>query len=318
MVDNADGTQPRVGESLPGAALRLLRRLGINDLSELLPGEAWRPCIAHASKWYAPEWSYRDAMRNPDGGGWHLNRAAFNQALRDRASSAGARFVTALVDGLQQQKDGSYVVKLKNKAPGVPSELQATTLVDATGRNSVIGRQLGAQRQRLHEQWAAYTWITPPVEDQDDTTRTLSTSEGWWYSARLPENKRVIVYHGTAQDVPLLVRNHHDFLQQLNATDLLPYDVTTELCPTAIQATDAGVSTLQPFTGQHWMAIGDAAFGMDPIASQGMFFALYSGVRGAEALLKNRVNLYEEQIKQVVQAHLQARMVYYPGQVTLD
>ncbi len=42
-------------------------------------------------------------------------------------------------------------------------------------------------------------------------------------------------------------------------------------------------SELSPVAGNGWLAAGDAALGFDPLSSQGLFNALYTGIAAAEA-----------------------------------
>jgi flavin-dependent dehydrogenase len=46
----------------------------------------------------------------------------------------------------------------------------------------------------------------------------------------------------------------------------------------------AGASRLPAVTGPDWLAIGDAAMAFDPLASQGLFNALYTGFTSADAV----------------------------------
>jgi flavin-dependent dehydrogenase len=49
------------------------------------------------------------------------------------------------------------------------------------------------------------------------------------------------------------------------------------------RVTSALSSALAPPTGEGWLAAGDAALSFDPLSSQGLFHALYSGLASAEA-----------------------------------
>src|SRR5438445_13201257 len=44
---------------------------------------------------------------------------------------------------------------------------------------------------------------------------------------------------------------------------------------------------LQPFAGPAWFAVGDAACSFDPLSSQGLLNALYTGLAAAEATDRN-------------------------------
>jgi hypothetical protein len=47
--------------------------------------------------------------------------------------------------------------------------------------------------------------------------------------------------------------------------------------------TAAHSAVLHPFAGPSWLAVGDAALSFDPLSSQGLLNALYSGLAAAES-----------------------------------
>lgn len=319
LIDDVPAGGLCVGEALPGAAARLLKRLGFSGPEALLAAEHFHPCLANASKWYTADWVYQDAIRNPEGGGWHIDRAQFNQALRQATQRHGATHFLGKTATVSHTNHQGFELTFKKQQPHLPRQLFAHLLVDATGRASYVARQLGATRTRIHEQLAAVGWFKAPPTDKDQTTRVLKTANGWWYTARLPKQRRVVAYHGTAEAVADLVRAQHQFFEQLQPTDLLPYPLTAHELLQPLVARDAGVSRLQTPCGPGWAAVGDAALGFDPISSQGMFFGMYSGIRAAEMLLQNAETFmpqYSQLVQRVFEANERARAEFYPQAIS--
>lgn len=266
LADDVNKKQWKVGESLPAAAIRLLRRLGIPDMDHLMGPGTYKNCVANASAWKSDQWTYKDALMNPEGGGWHLMRHLFDEALRQKAIEAGAHLLSARVHDIIPLSPTGFKVELKPHPIGGPKHLQAKWLIDATGRNTVIARRQGVEKERIDSQLAAYSWLIPHEGDVDNTTRIKSVPDGWWYTSRLPNSHRIIAFHGTAKMVSRMTKNVSFFLTACNQTDLIPYAV--QLTPSHLRgpvcAHDAGVSKLlQPF-GNRWLAIGDAALSFDP------------------------------------------------------
>ena len=90
----------RIGKSLPAAARRLFRDMGLWE-SFLSQGHA--PRYAARSLWGGPEPAFAESIRDPDGPGWHLDRTRFDAWLRRHAIGRGAPMVapapvTHLVD----------------------------------------------------------------------------------------------------------------------------------------------------------------------------------------------------------------------------
>ena len=82
-----EGAAPRVGEALPPAARPLFADLGLLDS---LRGGSHLPCPGNLSLWGSPEARQHDFLRDPNGAGWHLDRAEFDSSLRAAAEEQGA------------------------------------------------------------------------------------------------------------------------------------------------------------------------------------------------------------------------------------
>ncbi|WP_432761417.1 FAD-dependent monooxygenase [Rhizobium mayense] len=64
----------RIGESLPAAARRLLQDMG---LWQDFQNQGHAPRYGTRSVWGRPQTIWTDSIRDPDGPGWHLDRARF-------------------------------------------------------------------------------------------------------------------------------------------------------------------------------------------------------------------------------------------------
>ncbi|MBQ0960318.1 FAD-dependent monooxygenase [Ideonella sp. 4Y11] len=272
----------RVGESLPAAAQRLLRALGAASLACLLsPGE-YIPCTGHASAWGEAAWRFRDALRDPEGPGWLVLRHRFDAAMLALATRAGVTHIDGQAVALAPAADG-HRVRLQRGS--VEEELSAPFLIDATGRAAWLVRKLGEPGVRAAELMAAVAWLRSPPSDHDQSTRVMSVPEGWWYSARLPQGLRVLAFHGLRHAVGEHVRTPASLLAEARRCGILPHaSVDGELLATP-QAHDAALRLQNRFAGHRWLAVGDAALALNPLASQGLLFALYSGLQGGRALL---------------------------------
>lgn len=286
MVDEVSDEQLKVGESLPGATVRLLKDLGIQGINALLSPDEFHPCTANASAWGTDHWTFRDAILNPEGGGWHILRHRFDAALRQVAKDRGVHFFSAKVASVHQNFSPNFPFQLafKKQGPGLPENLQAKYLIDATGRANVICKQLGIKRKIFDEQLAAVSWLKSAPDDLDQTTRIKSVANGWWYTARLPNGLRVLAFHGAPAAVAPLIHDAATYLDLVNETDLLPATIGVKDLVKGPFGRRAGISKLERVGGHNWLAVGDAALSFDPLSSQGVFFALYSGLRGAETL----------------------------------
>lgn len=275
---------PRIGESLPGAARVLLQRFG---LFERFLGAGHAERGATISHWDDGEPVWFDHLRDPNGPGWHLDRNRFDADLRAAAMDAGATFVDDC-GPLRAAHDGSVWTVERQAAAQIH---RAPVLVDATGRNAAIARQLGIPRRVDDELICLHAYLPPRADDEDDCTRISADGNGWWYSVRVPSGQRVLAFHLDADDAELhALRSWPTLLAKARRQAVLAESLpaTTDV-GVAVNARPAGSATLDSAAlarmAPGFFAIGDAGLSFDPIASQGLFHALAS-VESAARLIE--------------------------------
>lgn len=317
LIGPESDSRLKAGESLPAASIRLLRRIGLDDLSALLTHDEYLSCSANASSWGEEGWSYRDAVFNPEGPGWHVLRHRFDAALLDHARKQGCVHVRALVRERLQKIGQDDLHWLRAECPdGSSVHINAQWLIDATGRHAWLTKRMGSQTLRWAEQYAAVGWLRNDAEDFDNTTRVKSVADGWWYTARLPQSWRVIAFHGLRAQVGTFAKEPASLWQACVQSGILPTALQTPTSLAAVQVYDAGMRAADTVHGRRWLAVGDAALAFDPLSSQGIFFALYSGIRGGEAVLSALqqsdeattalMNAYSERVFNVRSTNLKA------------
>lgn len=279
-------SMPRIGESLPGAARVLLQRFGLFERF-LAAGHAERG--ATVSHWDDGESVWFDPLRDPNGPGWHLDRNRFDADLRAAAVTAGATLIDDC-GSLDAAHDGD-AWQIEQQA-GAQIH-RAPVLVDATGRNAAIARQLGIALQVEDELICLHAYLPPRADDEDDCTRICADRNGWWYSVRVPSGQRVLAFHLDADDAELRALRALPKLlakarRQAVLAEVLPATADTGV---VVHARPAGSATLDPVALVRMLpgffAIGDAGLSFDPVASQGLFHALASA-ESAAAVIEQR------------------------------
>ncbi len=288
------------------AAGRILRDLGLwTSFIELQPASY----AANRSLWGSAAEEYRDFISDPEGCGWHLDRAAFETMLRDQATARGAHCylsnrVLDVASGWRLTLDGA-------------NEVVSRFVVDASGRSAALARRLGACRLP-HDRMVARWCRLRGGQATSGISSVIATPDGWWYhiaGQREGLSEGMLAFHGLPETVP-----------QASATDLLEAArCLSSLCgqlqdvmPLGEAATTAAhTARLDRFSGSDWLAIGDAAVCFDPIASRGLFHALYSALVAAALLedrlagLKRRFGLYNDEISRIYLTYLNHREAVY-------
>ncbi|HEY0068264.1 MAG TPA: NAD(P)/FAD-dependent oxidoreductase [Flavisolibacter sp.] len=324
LADGDDGR--RIGESFPGATARLLHRLGINGMEELMGTGDYKPCMGNASAWGSDQWTYQDGLSNPEGGGWHVNRRNFNLALRRKAFSAGADLYTGWIDNVEtcisDNGEREYLTRFRN-AGGLPQGIRSRWLVDATGRKARLSRRFGISRQKMDDQMAAICWFRASANDRDHVTRIKSVREGWWYTALLPEGIRVVSLQSLPTEVAGMIKEPGHFFSAFNAAGVLPYEIDqTEVID--MKAVEAGIVRAGSATADNLVCVGDTALSLDPLSSQGVFFALYSGIKAGEAISRSHTDpssakasfeAYQQSVNRVYEANQRSRKYHYSSEL---
>ena len=271
----ADRHALKVGESLPPAARPLLADLGLLDGLEA--GEHLRSYGTTAA-WGSERLVASDFIFDPHGHGWHLDRARFDRSLRRAAAHAGAHVLEVETARVRDHRsDGCWRVTLTGGRT-----VAARAIVDATGRRASIARALGARRKRLDRLVAVCG--SAPALPGDIRTETLveAVPGGWWYTALIPGRRRVAALMTDADLTDAAVRTPAGFAHALVQTrHLAPLLAGSSIVP---HSEPAHGSRLHPLRGEHWLAVGDAALAFDPLSSQGIMTAVYTGMIGATAL----------------------------------
>ncbi|OUR89481.1 hypothetical protein A9Q81_21785 [Gammaproteobacteria bacterium 42_54_T18] len=288
LFDCPRSSNIRVGETIPPAATPVLRQLGVQDIVEA--GDIHLDCPGSISLWNSEKPGHNDFLLDIVGRGYHLNRERFDAQLLAKACTAGVTYHNGWrltgVNDVQGHKHLDFSVQKKNK-----STIKADFVVDATGKAAAFSRRLNVCRNVFDDVIFLCTVIDIP-EDCKILPHTLveSVSEGWWYAARLPDNKMIVTFCTDQESI----KNHHwhtpaRWFGLLQETKWLGKKLSLVLSTLStdslhIVTHSAPSSLLSAVCGENWLAVGDAASSYDPITSAGITKALQHGYQAGKAL----------------------------------
>jgi flavin-dependent dehydrogenase len=198
--------------------------------------------------------------------------------------------------------------------------LIAPVVIDAGGRAAPVGRSLGAHRQVRDK--LVCSWIcgkARPIHRSAGFTYIEALEDGWWYAAPMPGDRRVFAFH-TDCDLPgaRVIADPKKLLQRAAANPELAMLLSESgFTPEQSGFSAAHSALLQPVAGPAWFAVGDAACSFDPLSSQGLLHALYTGLAAAEATDRHLSGAsdalpdYVETLNQVYAAYQQQLFHWY-------
>jgi len=275
IADAGPATRERFGESVAPDILVPLKQLGLLD--EFRAG-AHAPCPGSASIWGGDLVGYNDYILNPAGPAWRLQRRAFDEMLARAATEAGVELFggTRYLQGWPEKKGHRLLLR----TPQGKSEVRASWIVDATGPAAHFALHAGARRIIDDRMYGLARYATVRAGSMTMQTLLEADKDGWWYAARLPDDRVVVLFVSEGETFRRLkATGHAGFERSLGATRLIsPMLANIELERKTYFAAPVYSSRLDRPEGEDWFAVGDAAASYDPIVARGITKALEDGI----------------------------------------
>ena len=259
-------TQPmfRVGESLPPSNQFLLAKLGVLDSFKQ---EGHLPSWGNASAWGGDTLAFNDFWTSMGGQGWHLDRSRFDTWLLEAAAQRGAMVMRGMqVIGGKHTSNGDWNLMVKHQE-GNLTKTNASFVVDASGSRSIFAHWQGSRPIRMDNLLGLASVF--PVDGTEGLTTHYTLIEavefGWWYAARLPEN-RVIITLMCDRDLvqKYKLSRWENWTKTLQQTHHVQRLIKGGIKATKLQIFSAFSQCLDQTSGENWLAVGDAACKFDP------------------------------------------------------
>ena len=280
-----------IGESLLPFSMKAFTRMGLHEkflragFMKKFGGEMFGSCSEQGIKFY-----FKDAFRSQTDHAYQVTREDFDKLLLDHAAENGAEVhEETAVEGVGFSNEH---VDLSIKRNGSSQTVRARYLIDASGRNSVLGTKFGIKNIYDHLQklsiFAHYDGVSR-VEGIDGTlTALIRGIDRWfWIIPLTPERTSI----GVVLDSEVFRKSKlsaEDFLEQALAEQPI---IAKRMMPKGRRASKVYVATdfsyrSMKLYGDRWLLTGDAAGFIDPIFSSGVFLAVFSSEQCADALNK--------------------------------
>ncbi|MFT4543146.1 MAG: flavin-dependent dehydrogenase [Planctomycetota bacterium] len=223
---------------------------------------------------------------------WQVVRKEFDQLLLDNARDAGATYFpeTSVKELLHADTGAVRGVHVIDR-DGNEFDLAASVTIDASGRDTFSQTQLRwRERDKELRKHAIWTYYEGALRDEgvDEGTTTIAylPDASWFWFIPLPNNQASV---GLVGDKEYLFRDTRDSQKIFDREVLLQGWISKRL-ENARRVDDFRVTSDFSYRSRHCAAdglvlVGDAFSFLDPVFSSGVYFALYSGVIGADATL---------------------------------
>jgi flavin-dependent dehydrogenase len=315
-----------IGESLLPYSMPTFERLGLREVMDRTflhkhGAELETTCGSRHIRFY-----FKNGFRLAHTQSYQVERATFDKLLLDHARKSGATVhEAAAVEGVSFDADGAT---LDVKSATGARQVRASYVIDASGRNSVIGTQHKLKQRyptlNKFSVFAHWEGVTRDPGIDGSLTRMVRGRDRWFWMIPLGATRMSIGLVMDTADFKALRQAPEEALENAIAAE-----------PT-IMARMAGAERVTPvhstgdysyrnsaFAGDRWLLAGDAAGFIDPVFSTGVFLALASGEQAADAIdaaLKRpaerakRFRHYEKKLGRVMDLYLRFVNSWYSQQ----
>lgn len=342
IIEQAIHPRPHVGESMVTSSTRVFKEIGfLSKMEEAgFPhkyGAAWHPVLTgdvavhtsteavHTSTEAAIEFREFPQKGIDQDYTYHVDRSKFDLMLLKHAEELGSQVYQGVRVTRVLFEDGQ-AVGVQARIGNQDVDLPAKVVVDASGRNTLLGRQLRLKKNDpIFDQYAVHAWFEN-VSRKGPTgdfihIYFLPVKRGWAWQIPITDK---ITSIGVVTEREAFRQAGMDLESFFNTYVESNYDLAQAMC-NATQVNDLKVEgdysySMDKFVGDGFLLVGDAARFVDPIFSSGVSVALYSAKFAAEriqeAFARNDFSEavfkpYEEKLRTGVEIWYEFIRLYY-------
>ncbi|HEX8737159.1 MAG TPA: NAD(P)/FAD-dependent oxidoreductase [Pyrinomonadaceae bacterium] len=269
LIERADNSQNKVGESLPPNILVLLDALGLRERIEA--ASFLRPAKA------VVKWSDESAFTKVSNGqsGFMVNRGRFDQILLEAAEEAGVKVIQP-AQALRPTLDDTRKWNIPVRGDSGLVKIKAKYLVEAAGKHSFFKRK----RKRYSAATVALCAYWRNAKIENTATLVEAGREEWFWGAALPDGDfSAMVFIDAKRGRGR--RNPESFYRSLLAESTLLRGCLNGTLVGKVKGYDASGYIDEEPVNENLIKVGEACFSIDPLASQGVQAAMNSGLQGA-------------------------------------
>ncbi len=286
LLEKARHPRFHIGESLLPANLPLLERLGVADEVRAVGMEKWGAEFVSPWDGRRQEFQFANAWNKSQPYAYQVKRSQFDEILLRRAGKLGARVIEECRVRDVDLTDGAKIHA--EYADGRRDTFSATTVIDASGRDTLLGNRLGAkQRSKKHNSAAMYAHFSGARRESGRREGNITIywfDHGWFWFIPLPDGATsigAVVWPNYLKTRKVPVKDF--FLATIALCPPLAERLSEAALISAVEATGNYSYECTRSYGSNYMLIGDAFTFIDPVFSSGVMLAMNGAIAAAEA-----------------------------------
>ena len=292
IVESAIHPRRHVGESLVPSTTRVFEEIDFLETMERggFPrkyGAAWHPTTEGEFAIEFAEYRQEGIRQNHT---YHVDRSRFDLLLLKHAEHLGS----TVYEGLRVKEvlfENDRACGVTTSVAGRRLDIDADFVVDASGRNTLLGRQLRLKKtDPIFNQFAVHAWFRNVNRGNDPSAgfihiHFLEVERGWVWQIPITEE---ITSIGVVAERNVFRQSKQDpegwFWKHARSTPSLDRALADAERVNDLKSEADYSYCMDRFVGDGYMLVGDAARFVDPIFSSGVSVALESAKRASEII----------------------------------
>jgi len=295
LLEKAHHPRFHIGESLLPANLPLLEIFGVAAEVRAIGMQKWGAEFISAEDGRRQEFEFSFAWDKSLPFAFHVRRSEFDEILIRRAAALGAEVREGCCVRRVDLADGRGVRVFAVDEDGTPHCWRADCVVDASGRDTLLGTQLRAKRRnRRHSSAAIYAHFAGAFRDTGKRAGHISIfwfDHGWFWYIPLADGATSVGAVVWPQYMKARSGTLADFfLASIASCPPLAERLAGASLLTEVEATGNYSYCCDHTHAANYFLIGDAYAFIDPVFSSGVMMAMQSGMAAAETIDACRKN----------------------------
>ena len=294
IIEKANHPRPHVGESMVPVTTRVFREIGFLETMEKegFPRK-------YGASWHAPQnkgkvyilfGEFPNDLTNQDYT-YHVDRGKLDLLLLKRAEELGSTVYQGVPVKQVLFKDG-YAAGVRIGVGNQDIDLHSKIVVDASGRNTLLGRQLKLKvKDPFFNQYAVHAWFEGVDRGDEDVANHihiyfLPIERGWVWQIPITEKVTSMGVVLEKDAFTKVARGNLEefFWEQMQTNDNLVQAMGNARRINEFKTEGDYSYKMSKFVGDGYLLVGDAARFVDPIFSSGVSIAMHGARNAAERI----------------------------------
>jgi 1H-pyrrole-2-carbonyl-[peptidyl-carrier protein] chlorinase len=328
ILESAHHPRPHVGESMVTSSTRVFQDIGFLETMEAEGfvhkyGASWHEIGGREAAIRFGEFPQEGIHQDYT---YHVDRSKFDLLMLKHAEQLGSE----VYQGVQVKRvlfDGDRATGVRVSLAGKEVDLEARVVVDASGRHTMLGRQLKLKKNDpIFDQFAVHAWFENVKRGGAETEDYihiyfLPVERGWAWQIPITETITSMGIVAERDVFRSYAGEPERYFDHYVASNVALKEAMAGAKRVNEYKSEGDYSySMEKFVGNGWILIGDAARFVDPIFSSGVSIALYSAKYASEFIVRGlqtgdtsaeAFGVYEQKIRAGVDIWYEFIRLYY-------